>query len=174
MNVQVKLNQYPFPPGWTPNLEITRVDFYSLQISGPPAEQLKLGFEVFPQFSRREITRKTHMTESEIPPPPLEALVANLSATTMEAPPQDIPVSHRRLLQEESHRSGPLLVRSMPQQPSGWGRGHWDQEKVRRRELSPSDFPWGRGNPFHSEGGVTGRLQPSRVGDSTEGNCHQC
>lgn len=58
----------------------------------------------------------------------------------------------------------------MPQQPSGRGRGHWDQEEVRRRAMSPSDFPWGRGNvnPVPSEGGVSGRLPLSRV-SSTEG-----
>jgi hypothetical protein len=37
----------------------------------------------------------------------------------------------------------------MPQQPSGWGRGHWDQEEVRRRALPPSDFSWG--SPFSAK-----------------------
>jgi hypothetical protein len=110
LNVQVKLNQYPFPPGWTQPLDITRGDFYSFKISGPHADQLNLGIEVIPQFSRMEITRKTHMTASEIPPPPFEALVANLSVTAMEAQPQNIPASPRRLLQEEFHCSGPFPV----------------------------------------------------------------
>ena len=97
--------------------------------------------------------------------------MANLSATKVEVSPLNAPVSPRRLLQEESHCSGPPFpVRSMPQQSSGRGRGHWDQEEVRRRATSPSDFPWGRGNvnPVPSGGGVSGRLPLSRI-SSTEG-----
>ena len=39
-------------------------------------------------------------------------------------------------------------IRSMQQQSSGRGRGHWDQEEIRRRALSPSDFPGGKENPI--------------------------
>ncbi len=56
----------------------------------------------------------------------------------------------------------------MPQQSSGWGWRHWDQEEFGRGALSPSDFPWGRGNfnTIPSEGGVSGQLQPSRISDT--------
>ena len=87
LNIQVKRDQIPFPPGWTPNLGITRGDFYSIQISGPPAEQLSLGIEIIPHFSNLNILGKGSVTTPENPPLPVEVLVANLSATAMEAPP---------------------------------------------------------------------------------------
>ena len=85
--VKVKLEQFPSPPGWTPNLEITRGDFYSLQISGPPADQIGLGIEIIPPFSNLNVMGKGPVTPSENPPLPVEVLEANLSATKIEVPP---------------------------------------------------------------------------------------
>ncbi len=72
-------------------MEITLEDFYSFQISGPPAEQLSLGIEIIPHFSNLNIMEKGSVTTLENPPLPVEVLVENLSVITMEAPPPECP-----------------------------------------------------------------------------------
>ena len=76
------------------------------------------------------------------------------------------PVRRDGVLETRSGGSTTPPVRSMQQQSSGRGRGHWDQEEIRRRALSPSDFPWGEVKSNPSTGGVTVRRivdEPSSI-----------
>ena len=145
--------------------------------------KLELGIVVLPLSLIPGFTARNVQNSGTAPPLNNEVLIANLSGRgTVDQ--KEVEMSTENLVQRcpqvppnpaspprrgsgnQERRLHKPPVRSMQQQSSGRGRGHWDQEEIRRRPLSPSDFPWGEGKSSPTTGGVTGRRiieEPSSI-----------